>query len=84
MLLRETLDRVRWVQGAVLVAGLYYLMIAGRLGWWLPQENFTLEQWSLAIIMIFWLFVYSLPTVVAAWIDRDGHRLEYPRFDDLD
>lgn len=84
VLLRETLDRVRWIQGAVLVAGLYYLTIAGRLGWWLPQENFTLEQWSLTIIVIFWLSVYSLPTVVAAWIDRDDHGLEYPCFDDLD
>lgn len=80
-LLRETLDIVRRLQGVVLIGGAMYSMYASTRGWPLPE---TVPGWGAIIFVLAWLFVYSLPTVVAAWIDRDDHLIEYPAFEDLD
>lgn len=70
-LLRETLDIVRWIQGAALLIGCAYVMqVSITHGWPLPQ---TLPGWGAIMFALVWLLVYSLPTVVATWIDEDHH-----------
>lgn len=70
-LLRETMDIVRWIQGAVLLVGCAYVMqVSTTPGWPLPQ---TIQGWGAIMFVLVWILVYSLPTVVATWIDGDGH-----------
>lgn len=80
-LLRDTMDKVRPLQSLVIIAGLGYGMYAFTEGWPLPE---TKAGWGPIIFTAAWLFIYSLPTVVAVWIDRDDHLEESPIFEDLD
>ena len=80
-LLRETLDKARHIQGLVLIAGVLYSAYSSTQGWPLPE---TMEGWGAIVFAVAWLLIYSLPTVVAAWIDRDDHLDELPDFEDLD
>lgn len=80
-LLRETLDKARHIQGLVLIAGVMYSAYASTQGWRLPE---TMQGWGAIVFAVAWLLIYSLPTVVAAWIDRDDHLEEPPDSEGLD
>lgn len=80
-LLREAMDNARHIQGFVLIAGVLYSAYASTQGWRLPE---TMEGWGAIVFAVAWLFVYTLPTVVAAWIDRDDHLDEIPDSESLD
>lgn len=80
-LVRNTYDQVRWIMGAGMVSIFLYMMLATTSELWTPQ---TVREWGIVMVAMFWLFVYTTPTVVASWIHDDRYQREYPFFEDED
>lgn len=80
-LVRNTYDQVRWIMGAGMLSIFLYMMLATASGMWTPQ---TVQEWGIVMLAMFWLFVYTTPTVVGSWIHDDKYQREYSVFEDED
>ena len=80
-LIRNTYDQVRWIMGAGIVSIFLYMMLASTLTLWTPQ---TTQEWGIIMVAMFWLVVYTTPTVVACWIHDDRYKRESSVFEDED
>lgn len=74
-------DNAQRIQGIVAIAGILYIAYATTYDWRLPE---TIGGWGPIIFAVCWLYVYSLPTVIAAWIDREDHLEDPPDSEGLD
>lgn len=69
-----------WTLGCLMITGLVYAMVALALDLWVP-DNVRQLGW---IVFAVSSLMFGLPTVLAAWIYKDDHDLQYSALEDVE
>ncbi len=74
----RSLYRAYLLLAAVLAGSWWYFGTAEWLGWWKPNARY---EWTWLFLGVVWV-TCTLPTVIAAWIEKGEHNLPYPVWED--